>query len=884
MPTCNGCGKEFGPSGFASHVAQFEEALPGVFDLDRSGRRAWDEEDGGDNDGDDDEDDGGEPAAPIQFGGAFCDEDLAMGGEVIGEKHVGGAGGAEEGEMDEEDEEDEEVEGNIDYDNGPGLEPPPDPAPPPLPVAQEDDNDPEIAPPTGRAHVERALRQEVHVRHFPSPRAGEALQRTEPTFGTYNKGLHDDGESDNAFAPFESERDFQIARWAKMRGPGSTAFDELLKIPGVREDLGLSFKNTREINKVIDEKLPSSRPRFRCKEVLVAGEVFDVYYRDALECVKALYGDPNFAADLVYTPEQHYADADQTVRMYHDMHTGKWWWDTQKVVERASPGATIVPVIISSDKTRLTQFKGKSAYPVYMTIGNIPKDIRRKPSQQGQILLAYLPTTSLPHIKNKAARRRTVANLYHACMRKILSSIKEPGDSGVEMASGDGIVRRCHPIFAAHVGDYPEQVLVTGVKYGECPCCDVPRDELGDDHDIQYPFRDLNAAMNALNIADSFLRAQACSDLRIKPIHQPYWLDLPYANIFFSITPDILHQLYQGVVKHLVSWVKTAYSQNEIDARCRRLPPGHHVRVFTKGISSLYQLTGREHADICRILLGLIIDMPLPGGASPARLVRAVRAVLDFLYLAQYPVHTEHTLALLDDALDRFHANKGIFEDLGVRESWGIPKLHFLKHYARLIRRLGTADNFNTEYTERLHIDMAKDAYEATNSKDEFPQMMLWLERREKIFRHEKFIAWCLAGRPPLTSSRLVDMQPPPDRIKMTKHPSKKLVRFEALANDYGAPFFVEALARYTVSHCHPEYSNAQVDAASDFDFPFRSVSVYHKAKFWLGDVNFHRLSSDEFDVVHATPSRRTKRGRIVDGQFDTVLVNDGDGMYIGVA
>ncbi|THH31606.1 hypothetical protein EUX98_g2563, partial [Antrodiella citrinella] len=635
MPRCNGCGRDFMHSGFANHYAQtkdahclaehqrqLNEALPGV--LEDILHRDSDEDDDTDSDDGDDGDDG--PAGPIQFGGAFFDEDLAFGGEVNMEEENEGQGEENEsgeGEQDDEEEGDEQEEGNIDYDNGPGLEPPPDPAPaPPDENAEAEADNDEIAPPTGRSHVEQALRQEVHVEHFPSLRAGESLKTTTTAFGTYDQGVNG-GEAGNIFAPFESERDFNIARWAKMRGPGSTAFDELLKISGVREDLGLSFKNTREINKIIDEKLPSSRPRFRCKEVLVAGEVFDVYYRDALECVKALYGDPSFAADLVYTPERHYADANHTVRMYHDMHTGKWWWDTQKAVERATPGATIVPIIISSDKTRLTQFKGKSAYPVYMTIGNLPKDIRRKPSQQGQILLAYLPTTSLPHIKNKAARRRTVANLYHACMRKILSPIKDPGSTGVQMASGDGVVRRCHPIFAAHVGDYLEQVLVTGVKYGECPCCEVPRDELGDDYDIQYPFRDLGAAMNALNIPDSVLRAQACAHIRIKPIHQPYWLDLPYANIFFSITPDILHQLYQGVVKHLISWVKTAYSQNEIDARCRRLPPGHHVRVFTKGISSLYQLTGREHADICRILLGLIIDMPLPGGASPARLVRA---------------------------------------------------------------------------------------------------------------------------------------------------------------------------------------------------------------------------------------------------------------------
>lgn len=131
----------------------------------------------------------------------------------------------------------------------------------------------------------------------------------------------------------------------------------------------------------------------------------------------------------------------------------------QKAVDKdAGPGGTIVPVIISSDKTRLTKFKGKDAYPVYLTIGNLPKEIRRKVSHQGQILLAYLPTTHLEHIKNKSARRRTAANLYHSCMSKILEPLREPGRVGVEMSSGDGAVRRCHTIFAAHVGDYPEQV------------------------------------------------------------------------------------------------------------------------------------------------------------------------------------------------------------------------------------------------------------------------------------------------------------------------------------------------------------------------------------------------------------------------------------------
>jgi phage gp29-like protein len=42
-------------------------------------------------------------------------------------------------------------------------------------------------------------------------------------------------------------------------------------------------------------------------------------------------------------------------------------------------------------------------------------------------------------------------------------------------------------------------------------------------------------------------------------------------------------------------------------------------------------------------------------------------------------------------------------------------------------------DNFNTEYMERLHIEFAKDAYAATNHKDEFVQMATWQERKENV-------------------------------------------------------------------------------------------------------------------------------------------------------
>lgn len=96
------------------------------------------------------------------------------------------------------------------------------------------------------------------------------------------------------------------------------------------ERLGLSYKNTAELNKLIDQDLPG-RPSFQRHEVIVGSEVCDVYFRDALACIKALFADPDLAPYLVTAPEKHFTDGSDggRTRMYHDMHTGKWWWSMQ---------------------------------------------------------------------------------------------------------------------------------------------------------------------------------------------------------------------------------------------------------------------------------------------------------------------------------------------------------------------------------------------------------------------------------------------------------------------------------------------------------------------------------------------------------------------------
>jgi hypothetical protein len=53
---------------------------------------------------------------------------------------------------------------------------------------------------------------------------------------------------------------------------------------------------------------------------------------------------------------------------------------------------------------------------------------------------------------------------------------------------------------------------------------------------------------------------------------------------------------------------------------------------------------------MCQILLALVINARLPGGFSNMCLVWAVRALMDFTFIVQYPVHTGEMVELLEDA------------------------------------------------------------------------------------------------------------------------------------------------------------------------------------------------------------------------------------------
>ncbi len=531
--------------------------------------------------------------------------------------------------------------------------------------------------------------------------------------------------------------------------------------------------------------------------------------------------------------------------------------------------------------TQVTLSGRKKAYPLYLTIGNLPKAIRCKPSWRAHILVGFLPTTELKTVPDNAPRRRMLSNLFHFCLHLILEPLEKLGIEGVIMKDGDGTQRRVHPILAAFVGDYSEQVLVTCVKSGQCPKCDVAREDLGNPN-ASSNIRDILAVRVALNESDNdsaFL--DACREAGIKPVFHPFWKSLPYVDIFQAITPNVLDQLFQGVFKLLVSWLKQAYDTREIDARTQRLIPNHHIHIFPNGITSFSRVTGEEHNMISRIILGVIVDMPLSTGTDSARLVRAVRALLDFMFIAQLPVVSARHLTSMKKALDEFYRNKQIFIDSGIRENFDIPQLHACVHYVASIKLFGTTDNYNTQQTEILQLDYMKEIYRASNTDDEDTdyehlQMISWLERREQVHCHENYIQWRHHNSPELTPPSIPPLRSL-RRLQMTRFATVQSVSINELVSNYGAASFYDAFSQFVVLWRNRQTPRAQVERdVMNVDIPFTTVSVYHCIPF-VGEDN------DIVDSIYVQPQGRDGEGQIVPARFDTALIHSGEENQTGI-
>jgi hypothetical protein len=156
----------------------------------------------------------------------------------------------------------------------------------------------------------------------------------------------------------------------------------------------VALESVNQFHRVLDQ-IAALRDGWKTQTAKIEGFEFDFWKRDPLAVVLDILGDADLADDFTWAPSKHY-DHDGNL-ILTDIFTGDWCWSMQS---KLHPGGgiprggscTVVPIILSLDKVLFgSQSGSKTAWPVYITVGNVSPTKRWLPSSTNARLITLLP-------------------------------------------------------------------------------------------------------------------------------------------------------------------------------------------------------------------------------------------------------------------------------------------------------------------------------------------------------------------------------------------------------------------------------------------------------------------------------------------------------------
>jgi hypothetical protein len=384
------------------------------------------------------------------------------------------------------------------------------------------------------------------------------------------------------------------------------------------------------------------------------------------------------------------------------------------------------------------------AHPLLISLANLDIDFRAKASNHAFILLALLPVPKFQ--AKKTLRGALESRLIHACLDFVLEPLKIAARIGVMMSDPLGGLRYCFTPLAGYIMDFQEAVAMACVCGKTSPVTMAWYKQFGDG--IRHEPR--TGSITLSQIVAIRQKAHPKEDLanyvaeakklfRLNGVDQPFWRDWPLAEPHIFLTPEPLHHWHKMFWDHDAKWCIRVMGGAEIDFRFAIQHPYVGFRHFHEGISKLKQVTGREHRDVQRYLVSAI------AGRAPKEFVIAIRALMDFRYLAQAPVIDEEICCKIEAALALFHTYKWAIMEANARvgkgnktiDDWYIPKLELMQSVVPNICYNGVPMQWSADITERAHITEIKDPAHSGNNQNYESQITRHLDRADKCDRFD---------------------------------------------------------------------------------------------------------------------------------------------------
>ncbi|KAG2130957.1 uncharacterized protein EDB93DRAFT_1243199 [Suillus bovinus] len=427
---------------------------------------------------------------------------------------------------------------------------------------------------------------------------------------------------DNLYYPFASRQDWELSSFLLCSSLSMATIDEFLGLEIVKA-ISVSFYMAKELRGRAELLPPVPKWQYRIVSTThPTKQPLHLYWCNPLDCIESLFSHPFFANEMDVTPQCVYDTLERDAA---------WLMQSQ-----LPDGATLLGVILSSDKTNITNMTGgRVAYLLLISLANIKMATRNKVSSHAFLLTALLPIAEFLH-PVKQMQSVLEARLVHQCLDIVLELLKQAARIGWMMSDPLGNLR------------YSKTTL----------------EQL------------LSIACDSLDVEGYF---DACTPFRLSGIAQPFWCDWSLADPHVFFTPEALHHWHHEFYDHNVKWCLAAVGEQELDFHFSVLQPLTMFRHFKDGISKLKQVTGRAQRDMQHYIVALIAD------AAPRSVVIAVPTTID-------EAHCQKIL----DALKEFHEHKQGIIACGARRgaksgqvlnNWHIPKLELMQSVEPSIRQ-----------------------------------------------------------------------------------------------------------------------------------------------------------------------------------------------------
>lgn len=243
------------------------------------------------------------------------------------------------------------------------------------------------------------------------------------------------------FWPFQNEAEFWFAcetqdppRWSSRR---VTRHLQAIHDQQLGYSLETEMTNSQQLYRKLDQLVSSLGDRWWRGTIDLKGGswagTYDVHYIEAKDAACALFGRPDLANHIVY--RGHEDTSPDGSRLWNEMYTADRWLEVQRDI---ADDECVLAIIAGSDETQLATLSGdQKAWPVYLSLGNIPLKVRRSIKNECFVLIGYLPTIQAADAdRGSPSFLRAKRQLYQASMKMIFESLIADSQQYVPIAVG----------------------------------------------------------------------------------------------------------------------------------------------------------------------------------------------------------------------------------------------------------------------------------------------------------------------------------------------------------------------------------------------------------------------------------------------------------------